>query len=76
MTCVIPHAVTRPARSRALATTADAGKADVRAHDPRTPALAEEPIAPGGTAILTSGPSDATIASSQPFFMIDLAADI
>jgi hypothetical protein len=29
---------------------------------------------PGGTAILTSGPSDATIASSQPFFMIQLAA--
>jgi hypothetical protein len=29
---------------------------------------------PGGTAILTSGPSDATIASQQPFFMIQLAA--
>jgi len=29
---------------------------------------------PSGTAILTSGPSDATIATSQPFFMIDLAA--
>ena len=29
---------------------------------------------PGGTAILTSGPSDATIASLQPFFMIHMAA--
>jgi len=29
---------------------------------------------PTGTAILTSGPSDATIATSQPFFMIGLAA--
>jgi hypothetical protein len=29
---------------------------------------------PGGTAILTSGPSDATIASAQPFFMIQIAA--
>jgi hypothetical protein len=29
---------------------------------------------PGGTAILTSGPSDATIASLQPFFMIQIAA--
>jgi hypothetical protein len=29
---------------------------------------------PTGTAILTSGPSDATIASQQPFFMIQLAA--
>jgi hypothetical protein len=29
---------------------------------------------PGGTAVLTSGPSDATIASLQPFFMIQIAA--
>src|SRR5690242_12353644 len=29
---------------------------------------------PAGTAILTSGPSDATIASLQPFFMIQIAA--
>jgi hypothetical protein len=29
---------------------------------------------PGGTAVLTSGPSDATIASSQPFFMVQMAA--
>jgi hypothetical protein len=29
---------------------------------------------PTGTAILTAGPSDATIATSQPFFMIGLAA--
>ena len=29
---------------------------------------------PGGTAILTSGPGDATIAAQQPFFMIQLAA--
>jgi hypothetical protein len=30
---------------------------------------------PGGTAILTSGPSDATIAAQQPFFMVQLAAN-
>jgi hypothetical protein len=29
---------------------------------------------PGGTAVLTSGPSDATIAAQQPFFMIQIAA--
>jgi hypothetical protein len=29
---------------------------------------------PGGTAILTSGPSDATIASAQPFFAVAMAA--
>jgi len=29
---------------------------------------------PGGTAVLTSGPNDATIASLQPFFMIQIAA--
>ena len=29
---------------------------------------------PGGTAVLTSGPSDATIAALQPFFMIQIAA--
>jgi hypothetical protein len=29
---------------------------------------------PGGTALLTSGPSDATIATLQPFFMIQIAA--
>jgi hypothetical protein len=29
---------------------------------------------PGGTALLTSGPSDATIASQQPFFMVQIAA--
>jgi hypothetical protein len=29
---------------------------------------------PDGTAVLTSGPSDATIASLQPFFMIQMAA--
>jgi hypothetical protein len=29
---------------------------------------------PTGTAVLTSGPSDATIASAQPFFMVQLAA--
>jgi hypothetical protein len=29
---------------------------------------------PGGTAVLTSGPSDATIAAVQPFFMIEIAA--
>jgi hypothetical protein len=29
---------------------------------------------PSGTAVLTSGPSDATIAAQQPFFMIQIAA--
>jgi hypothetical protein len=29
---------------------------------------------PGGTAVLTSGPSDATIAALQPFFMVQITA--
>jgi hypothetical protein len=31
---------------------------------------------PGGTAVLTSGPSEATIAAQQPFFMVQMAASV